>query len=324
MTNEPQPSAAPHSRPARSAWTNVCRVLFDAAEPLPLEEDVVWDWSLVLRAARIPHRTQRVPGGWQVLVPSAYLLRAAKEITAFEEENPPGQETPLPPSNPMGSEALDVTLVMLVALFHYVAISNPLPTLGFYPDDWFALGAMDSTLVLRGQWWRAVTALTLHADPAHFLANAAFGGVLVACLCRAAGTGTAWLLFVLSGTCGNLLNAWARGPGHLSIGASTAVFGTVAALGAATMVRQGGFDFRRAATPIIAALAILGMWGTEGERTDLGAHLFGFIAGLPLGLLAGRWIMRHGLPKKMLSMLLGTTALAILIAGWWLAITTGT
>ena len=326
MAADFEPPADPHGHPPRSAWTDIRHALADAdaqpgGEAQPLDEDTVWDWSLVLRAARIPHRTQRLRGGgWLLLVPGAHLRAAAGEIAAFERENPPSEVAPAPPPSAMGSEALDVLLVMLVALFQYVAVSNPLPSLGIYPEDWLDMGTMDSTLVLRGQWWRAVTALTLHADPAHFLANAVLGGVLVACLCRAAGTGAAWLLFVASGTAGNLLNAWARGPGHLSIGASTAVFGAVAALGAVTMVRQGGFDPRRAAAPVVAALAILGMWGTGGQRTDLGAHLFGFLAGLPMGLATGRWIMRHGLPSRPLSATLGLCALAILAASWWLAL----
>jgi len=285
-----------------------------------MDDDTVWDWTLVLKARRVPHRTGRGPRGWHILVPAARLAEAVQEITAFEFENPPRAEFSVTPPLPPGLEAQGVALVMALAAVHFVVITHPLPGWGLYPEDWLEMGAANAQLILSGEWWRSVTALTLHADPAHFLGNAVLGGVFVACLCRAAGSGTAWLLFVLSGMLGNLANAWLRGGGHVSVGASTAVFGTVGALGALSMVREGRLDFRRAAAPVVAGLALLGMLGTGGERTDLGAHLFGFLAGLPLGALCGRLIMQLGIPDKRTQWVLGTLALALMTLSWSLAL----
>ncbi|WP_461208376.1 rhomboid family intramembrane serine protease [Desulfocurvus sp. DL9XJH121] len=298
--------------PGRSAWTDLGSGLSEATAR---------DWGLVLKAGNIPSRTLRQNPGWRVLVPAAHLARALDEIRAWEEENPPRADASAapPPPRPRSPEAWGVAVVMLLGLVHYMITTSPLPGLGLYPEGWMSRGAADSALILGGEVWRAATALTLHADPAHFLANAVLGGVLVACLCRAAGFGPAWLLFMASGTLGNLVNAWMRGPGHLCIGASTAVFGVAGALAALAMVRRGRPDFRSAGVPLAAGLALLGMLGTGDGRTDLGAHLFGFLSGLPLGLAAGLAALRLGPPGRWASRLMGLAALGLLLAAWSLA-----
>lgn len=316
-TDESAPQSPPHG-PARSAWVDLESGLTDTPEAPGLDADTARDRTLVLDARGIPNRTVRRGSGWSVLVPAEHLRAAMDEVAAYERENPPEPEPePLPPPGPEGRDA---ALVMALALIQYMVVSGPLPSLRMYPEDWLAAGTADSTRILAGQWWRSVTALTLHADPAHFLANAVLGGVLVACLARAAGSGAAWLAFVLSGALGNLANAWARGPGHLCIGASTAVFGVLGVLGAVTVVRDGRGGLRRAAAPLAAGLALLGMLGTEGDNTDLGAHLFGFLAGLPLGLALGAPVGRFGPPGRAPSTGLGLAALALVVAAWWLAL----
>lgn len=314
MPGQNPPPRAPG--PLRSDWVDLSVALPEDCCRTALDDDTVWDWTLVLKARRVPHRTNRCPTGWRILVPAARLAEAAMEITTYEAENPPQAGGPATPPLQGGLEAQGVALVMALAAVQYTVVSNPLPGWGLYPEDWLALGAADAGLILSGEWWRSVTALTLHADPAHFLGNAVIGGIFMACLCRAAGSGAAWLLFVLTGMLGNLANAWLRVGGHVSVGASTAVFGVVGALGALSMVREGRLDFRRAAAPVVAGLALLGMLGTGGERTDLGAHLFGFLAGLPLGVLCGRLIMFYGMPGRRMQWGLGASALVLLMYSW--------
>lgn len=313
----PESAPPPVSRHARSDWAELCDALPDGVRCAHVDDDTAWDWTLVLKSARIPHRTAHGPNGWRILVPESRLGAALEQITAFEAENPPGEDAaPAPLPVAPGLEAQGVAGVMGLAAVFEALITSPLPSLGLYPEDWKLAGAANARLILDGEWWRTVTALTLHADPAHFLGNAVIGGVFMACLCRTAGSGAAWLLFVLSGVAGNLLNAWFRVGGHISIGASTAVFGVVGALGALAMVREGRLDFRRAAAPVVAGLALLGMLGTGGERTDLGAHLFGFAAGLPLGAAWGRRIMLSGLPGPRAQWGLGGIALGLVILAW--------
>ncbi len=73
--------------------------------------------------------------------------------------------------------------------------------------------------------------------------------------------------------------------GHHFVGFSTAVF---AVIGMLSMVshhhqkRRIGFHFLM---PFMAGAALLAMLGSSGERTDLGAHLFGLVSGLAIGRL---------------------------------------
>jgi membrane associated rhomboid family serine protease len=116
---------------------------------------------------------------------------------------------------------------------------------------------------------------------------------------------------VLAGTLGNLLNALAHlamNGGHLSVGFSTAVFGAAGAL-AGLKAASGDGDFRPGAMvgrnmgrgwlpPVAAGLALVASLGTAGDNTDIGAHVFGLLAGLGLGGLAGRMALRLGRPDE--------------------------
>jgi membrane associated rhomboid family serine protease len=113
---------------------------------------------------------------------------------------------------------------------------------------------------------------------------------------RYLGGGAAWLAIVASGALGNLANAFLSGPGHRSIGASTAVF---AALGLLTAWcwRRGfrpGASRRERLAPVVAGIGLLAFTGTGGVDTDVGAHLTGFVA----GFLGGLVFARLGFPER--------------------------
>ena len=98
------------------------------------------------------------------------------------------------------------------------------------------------------------------------------------------GTGLGFALVLLAGAGGNLANALLQGAPHVSLGASTAVFGALGLLGGLSVARQRGkaAGRRRIWLPLFAALALLGMLG-GGERVDIG-HLLGLIVGRRLGI----------------------------------------
>ena len=62
------------------------------------------------------------------------------------------------------------------------------------------------------------------------------------------------------------------------------------------------------------------MLGVGGENTDLGAHLFGFLFGLPLGLTAELAVERYGRPHWKVNTLMAMTCIAIVIGAWWVAL----
>jgi membrane associated rhomboid family serine protease len=264
------------------------------------------DAGLVLTALAIAHAFMAAADGWQVLVApiDEARARAALEEVAGERAAPP----PAPPSRPITVAGIHMALVLgLVYLW-----SGPRHALGRAFDR----GQADARAILDGEWWRAVTAITLHADGKHLLGNAVFGALFVGALGGEVGVGTALWLTLLSGAGGNLLNAWLRAPLHQGVGASTAIFGALGALsGVAFAVRRGRREGARAWVTVGAGLALLAMLGS-GAETDVGAHLFGFVVGLPLGWIAAR--LPRGSSRRQLG--LGLLAGAGVAAAWFVAL----
>lgn len=193
------------------------------------------------------------------------------------------------------------------------------------PSEVQERGAAGSLQIVSGEWWRAITALTLHGDFSHFAANLAAGLLYAAFAVPRFGVGAAWLAIVLSGTFGNVLNAFFyRAQTHVSIGASTAVFGALGMLvGAEFIARLRRTKTRRRwqlIVPIGAGFGLLAFFGVGDEhtRTDYMAHLCGFICGLVLGgILDGcRMVERLGSWQQQI---VAALAPILILLAWWRA-----
>jgi len=279
-------------------------------------------WALVLEARSVPCRLERDGRDWCLLVPANHLDRAREELRLFEEENREWPPAP-PPARPLAENTLSTlsTLVLLATFHNLTQLDVTLPV--FSQPDWVGLGNAQAAKILDGQWWRLVTALTLHADSLHLVSNLAIGGIFVVFLCHELGSGLAWSLLLGAGALGNLANAYAQSPNHSSVGASTAVFGAVGILAALTLVRYRQRLQRRWPLPVASALALLALLGTEGKNTDLGAHLFGFLFGVGLGLMTEYLLGRYGRPGRLLNALLALLSAVVVVAAWWAALEFG-
>ncbi len=268
--------------------------------------------ALVLEARALPSRLERHGQAWTVLVPLSLVGESRAEVAAWVSENalPTGGERRL---RELGSGWPGV--IAWVATLVVIAAFSSRQVFGV---DWYAAGNAHAGAIVAGELWRALTALTLHADTVHLLGNLVFGSFFGLYAGRYLGEGFGWCLIVLGGVLGNLVNAWVHVPEHRSVGASTAVF---AALGILAAYRwRHGFDphtpWRVRLAPLYAAIALLAFTGTAGETTDLGAHLFGFLAGLLLGLTATTYVQQVG---RQTQHLLGAGCLLAVVVAWRLA-----
>ncbi|MDD3293910.1 MAG: rhomboid family intramembrane serine protease [Geobacteraceae bacterium] len=276
-------------------------------------------WALVLESRYVPCRMARKEAGWVLMVPPGYYEIALEELRLFEQENLDWPPVPPKPRPLAGNTLATLSILLLVATFHNITqIDGSL--FGAAPIDWFGLGSADAARIQEGEWWRAITALTLHSGLKHLLGNLLIGGVFIAFLCHDLGSGLAWSLLLASGVSGNLANAWLQPLPHDSVGASTLVFGAVGLLGSIRVARDRRLARSRLPLPLAGALALLALLGTEGERTDLGAHLFGFAFGVVIGFLAEYLLEKRGAPGEALNALLALIALAVPVAGWWIAL----
>ena len=105
----------------------------------------------------------------------------------------------------------------------------------------------------------------------------------------------------------------------MAVGASTAVFGAVGLLagrGVAQRLRRGELGLR-IWVPLAAGLALIAMLGT-GERSDIWAHGFGFLAGSFLGVPASLANLERGGPRLQWAALV--LALVLLVQSWRLGL----
>lgn len=267
------------------------------------------DWALVLASAGIGHRLERILGGFQLLVKREDVARSSAALDAYDRENPARVVVP-EVAREYGETRLGLFLAALLLGFHAVVRAG----LGGLP--WRAAGASASDRIVDGEWWRVVTALTLHGDLPHVLGNAVSCALFVTLLGRRLGPGLSAALVLLAGAGGNWLNALVhRGAAvaHVSIGASTALFGAVGLLGAVQAVRGRRGGRRPSWVPLAASLGILAMLGS-GKDTDMLAHLFGLLVGGGLGLGAA-WALAEP-PRQRVQVALLFASLAAVVGCW--------
>ena len=247
-------------------------VIRRAAERKPIDE-----WSLVLAAASIDHRVDATRQGYALVVGEHSAAMAERLLAGYDAEAGPPPPAP-PPAPEYGPTVVGFVLAAALIAFHAMTGGRT------DASSWFDRGSASALRIVDGELWRAVTALTLHADFGHVAANAAALAVFGTALLRAVGPGVGLWLLLASGTAGNLLNAFLHGSGHIAVGASTAVFGGLGALGSLELTRRRHANRGwRAWMPLGAAFGLLALLGS-GKESDVVAHLLGFLAGVVLGV----------------------------------------
>jgi membrane associated rhomboid family serine protease len=283
--------------------------------PLRITHDdrLAQDWELVLLAQGLSPRVRRTRDGIILTVPEEEAETALAGLSAYDRENPPKLQER---DEPIGSASLVAGIGiagMLLAFFTVTVLANA-------SVPWFERGSANADRILVGELWRTVTALTLHGDLVHAVSNAVAMALFLGAASGVLGVGLASALVLLAGAGGNLANAFLQTSPHVSVGASTAVFGAVGILGSHAMVRHRWRAVRRrgAWVPIAAALALLAMLGTGGARVDVWAHLLGFLLGGGLGILIA-FVALHR-PGPAVQWICGSAALAVIIYCWTLAL----
>lgn len=270
----------------------------------------------MLAAAGIDSDIGYEDGRYVLRVPEAAGLPAAQQLASYESERraarirAPAGSAPHPHPGAWLGCAVFIAVQLGVARMLSAAAPGA-----------FASGTLDAAAVRAGEWWRAWTALTLHWDAPHLLANLGAGAWFGYFAGRQVGVGVAWLLIVSGAAAANLFDA-AFGPAsYHSAGASTAVF-TALGLLAAHSWRTRLHPSRRWAervAPLLGGALLLGWLGSAGEGTDLVAHALGFSFGCVLGAGAAlpavsAWLLR--VPQWLgAAGALGSVAFA-----WWLAL----
>ncbi len=270
--------------------------------------------ALVLIAMSINCLLVRRPWGTGLMVAPPDAERAEYQLQEYTSENLP-RTLQKPPF--AVAQVVDGALI-----FSAVVIFVQAATEGrFFGLDWQTAGAANAGLITAGEWWRAFTALGLHADLGHLMSNVLFGTFFGIVVSQILGAGLGWLSILLAGGLGNIVSALFQSASHTAIGASTAVFGALGLVAALTWQRQRFFSsgLRRFA-PLAAGLMLLAFLGVGGERTDIGGHIAGFGSGIALALLLH--FVRAYIPTGFRAQIrYGVAAFSIFAFSWLVALT---
>jgi len=271
------------------------------------------EWATVLAAAGISHWMRQRLDGWALIVPPDDAATAVEALAAYDRENarePAGaadEGAPVRPPTIAGA----VVALLLVGFF---AITGPRAG----RSVWFERGSADAARLMAGEWWRSITALTLHADVPHLLGNALATVILVTAVCWTLGPGVGLWMVLLAGAGGNVLTAVAHRTDFISVGASTATFGALGILAALRVVLGRTGPGRRKWWVVVAAsLALLALLGT-GPHADILAHLFGFLVGGGLGLVVALAVRRP--VPALVQWLLIAAFVAVVLVAWRIAL----
>ncbi len=271
--------------------------------------------GLVLEAKGLWYEILESDGECELWVPSHQAEAAREELDRYALERRTARRA-RPTFVPFtGAEIGSAVYAGLLVLIAYLA------GIQAFGADWLMQGSLDAQRGSAGQWWRAVTALTLHLDQAHLLGNLLFGVGIGGLAGRAFGPGIAWAGILLAGAVANYADMLMSPPTHRAVGASTAVF---AALGLLV-----GFAWRHGLTlrerfayaygPLFGGVVLLALLGAGDAHVDVLGHALGFIAGVALGWLYSRL----GIPRSRgsgVQRAVGAAALALVALAWLLAL----
>jgi rhomboid protease GluP len=270
-------------------------------------------YGLVLSSSGISHRVKRGEGGWEVWVLEEDYHEALKAIEQYLEEDRQlrGEAESQLNGYHWRFSGIWVSSALLAC---HVAVTRG--------DDGQAIMracGSSASHILDGELYRTVTSLMIHAGPLHILGNVVGIGLFGTAVCGITGTGVGWLMILATGVVGNLVNALLYRTDHVSVGASTAVFGAIGILAAYQFFRKFRLRSRRARAwlPLAGGLALLGILGT-GKHVDLTAHLSGFVTGMVFGGLYAAFVRRPVSRTRQASCLI--IALGVVIMSWMRAL----
>ena len=269
------------------------------------------DWSLVLASQSIPTRleTDAAQAFW-LEVAESDAAKAREVIDLFQSENRRWRWQRRISTTPLIFHWGSLVWVALIVVVHMVA--GPRTPL-------HEAGVMRAEDVLKGDWWRPVTAVTLHGDYVHLASNAMFGFIFLGVAMGYWGVGLALLASLLAGVAGNFAG-WIFYPATQSIvGASGMIMGAIGLLAVIPApfgsLRRLTFQMLlRTLTPALFLFVMMGF----GPGTDWIGHTAGFVTGMLLGLALNPLRRRAALRAKLSqpAMFIAVT----LFAATWIAL----
>lgn len=269
------------------------------------------DWALVAtsQAIECSIEFEANDGVWLLVFASeADHDLAAEAIRAYERENTTAWRQEVKWTGLLFDWRSLFWWAFIIVIFVFGQMRSPV----------FVLAGSTTPAVRLGEWWRAFTAVTLHADVAHLALNASIGFVLLGLTMGFYGPGKSVLSTLMAGAAANALGAFFRIGPYQGVGASGMVMAALGMLGAQSMFERHHSArewIGRGALGSGLLLAIIGL----DQNSDVLAHVLGFLCGSVAGIL----LCLNGsrlLHNKALDMAAGFAAAGLIMLTWVLAL----
>ena len=270
------------------------------------------DESLVLLSQGISHRIERSEEGpFQIFVEPDKRRAAQFQIRLYHYENPPRSEPPALPLK-FSFQPLWVLLIPIVC------------TLLDFSDAFIQMhnaGIADASKILRGEWWRTITAMTLHGDARHLAGNLVSGYLALSLLHYRISLAKLVPFLAVGAAVANFFVALTVQTNFRSLGFSGFVFaviGCLAVIEFRLMPRETHGMLRRFA-PLCGAASLAVFLGL-GENADILGHLYGFISGIFCGFIPQKKTLRWGAPTEITDIFWILAYYTLFAIGWALAL----
>lgn len=247
----------------------------------------VRDDSLVLLSQGIEHRLVRSEEGpFQIFIVPEMESAAKTQLELYHKENPPKEENPPIP--------LSFSLQPL-----WVLLAPILVTLLQFTDkiNLHSEGVSNAAKVLKGEWWRSLTAQTLHGDARHLASNLLCGYIVMNMITFRIPLLRLVPFIAVAAAVANLCVSATVQTDFRSLGFSTFVFAAIGCLSVIEfrlMPKESHGMLRRFA-PLCGAASLAVFLGL-GENADILGHAYGFVAGLFCGFIPKKKSLRWGTP----------------------------
>ncbi len=266
------------------------------------------DWGLVLASQGIQAGIERSEQGWQLIVEERDYDQAQASLSQYEVENRGWRwKHKLPAPGIFFHWASAGWAAVMAWIYYLTQVRFP---------SFEQAGVMDNQAVRSGQWWRLFTAITLHENLAHLMANLTTGFVLLGWAMGRFGPGLALLAAFLAGAAGNCAGLLVYPARSQSLGASGMVMGALGLLSVQSIsfwrkFRRARVFVLRSAAGAILILVLVGF----AEGSDVVAHLGGFLGGAVLGL-ALAWVRPSTLHRGGPNVAALAIVLLLLLTAW--------
>lgn len=272
------------------------------------------EWSLVLASQDIRPVIAPPDEGhpWGLLVDPSDYDRAMAAIHQYRLENRGWSWRRELPGGVVEIHSGAVFWCILLAFWHWATT--------FVAPGLNAEGRMDSAAVRNGEWYRIFTAILLHADLAHLMANLTFGVLVLGFSMARFGPGPTLLVAFLAGGIGNITGLAFYSHPYTGLGSSGMMMGALGILCTHSigLWRKNPKAARYILSGVFAGFLIFVLFGLD-PSSDVLAHFGGFAAGVAGGAVLS------GLPapvvqSKALNAVCLVALFGLLLQTWGLAL----